>query len=47
VRTKCAEKTSVGLWGDSKPIKVLGVTTARTVVAGMLQLVSELTLTVS
>jgi hypothetical protein len=26
---KCIEKTSVGLWGRSKPIKLPGVTTAR------------------
>ena len=48
VRTKCAEKTSVGLWGQSKdPRELPGVTGAGPGVAGVLHLVSEPTLAVS
>ena len=45
---KCAEKTSVGLWGQSRDPKELpGVTGVGPGVAGVLQLVSEPTLAVT
>ena len=48
VRTKCAEKTSVGLWGQSRdPRELPGVTGAGPGVAGVLQLVSEPTLAIT
>ena len=48
VRTKCAEKTSVGLWGQSRdPRELPGITGAGPGVAGVLQLVSEPTLAVT
>jgi hypothetical protein len=48
VRTKCAEKTSVGLWGQSRDLRELpGVTGPSHGVVGVLHLVSELTLAVT
>jgi hypothetical protein len=42
VRTKCAEKTSVGMWGQSRnPRELPGVTGPGHGVAGVLHLVSE------
>jgi hypothetical protein len=42
VRTKCVEKTSVGLWGQSKnPRELPGVTGLGHGVAGVLHLVSK------
>jgi hypothetical protein len=48
VRTKCAEKTSVGLWGQSINLRELpGVTGPSHGVVGVLHLVSEPTLAVT
>ena len=48
VRTKCAEKTSVGLWGQSRdPRELPGVAAPDTTVSGVLHLVSEPTLAVT
>jgi hypothetical protein len=48
VRTKCAEKTSVGLWGQSRhPRELPGVTGPNHGVVGVLHLVSEPTLVVT
>jgi hypothetical protein len=48
VRTKCTEKTSVGLWGQSRdPRELPGVTGPGHGVARVLHLVSEPTLAVT
>ena len=48
VRTKCVEKTSVDLWGQSRdPRELPGVTAAGHGVAGVLHLVSDPTLAVT
>jgi hypothetical protein len=48
VRTKCVEKTSVGLWGQSRdPRELPGVTGLSNGVVGVLHLGSELTLVVT
>jgi hypothetical protein len=48
VRTKCIEKTSVGLWGQSKyPRELSGVTGSSHGVVGVLHLVLEPTLEVT
>jgi hypothetical protein len=48
VRTKYAEKTSVGLWGQSRDLRELpGITGPCHRVAGVLHLVSELTFAVT
>jgi hypothetical protein len=48
VRTKCAEKTSVGMWGQSiDPRELPGVTGPGHRVVGVLHLVSEPTLAVT
>jgi hypothetical protein len=41
VRTKCAQKTRVGLWGQYDPRELPGVSTAGLGVDGVLQVVSE------
>jgi hypothetical protein len=46
--TKCTEKTSVGLWGQSRdPRELPGVTGPSHGVAGVLHLIAELTLVVT
>jgi hypothetical protein len=47
VRRKYVKKASVGLYGQSKPIKLPGVMTARPGVARVLQLVLKPTFAVS
>jgi hypothetical protein len=49
VRTKCVQKTRIGLWGSMvyDPRELPGVSNAGPGVDGMLQMISESNLTVS